>query len=213
MNISNQKKIGTFVNYWTEAGERSRKANNDIKIVKIVTYTNRKGIAKELVKTKYPTMYDVSISTKKHSIEKLPSKSKEERLKEIPFSKFHNKLVNSLFGKEDRIRNQQYSKLVHDAKIDKMILEKQIRDSEKRQGQLRNKPNLLVIRRLDSKHKPYNFSVNSSGKKLEELKEDADLLISSMKGKIDYLHSAEVWQREEYLRRFTDGKAFYKAVA
>ena len=93
MNKTFQVKNNTYINYWTEQGLASKKANQEQKV---------KDSNNPHYMLRHPVLDELTFATpvKKELAKKAP---KSERYEKLPFSHKHNLLVAQAYGKENRL--------------------------------------------------------------------------------------------------------------
>lgn len=99
----------------------------------------------------------------KLEIPSLPKPSKEEKLKQRPFSQYHYKLINNLYGndKENRILKQQAEKAAHELKIKRLALAIKHRELSRKQFKLEHCKKKIVISTLKNKQFNTIYSTNA----------------------------------------------------
>lgn len=215
MNKSEQKEKGLYLEYWTKSGIEGKNYNFNCKIKIVTKYYDKNGNEKEKVHYRHPTLDDLIFIKKSVKHTELSKEEKAKRMEELPYSKKHNDLVNSLYSKENRIAKQQYATQIHEAQIAKMMEEKKEYQIRKSLSNKQNKPNLLVVKRPDSKGVYYDFSVTPSSKTLSALKKDANDIETAFAGDTKEKPVVEVWEKSAYMKKYTDStiEPYYKTAA
>lgn len=197
------------VNYWTEIALTAKKQLQSQKIFDAKKHHFR-----------HPKLSEITFETKE--VESQLELSREERRKDfllkrkerkgklenIPYSQFHNNLVNNLYGKRVDIIKKNALIAAHEETIRNLIIKKEVKRSLDAFKHDNNKPNLLVIR----KHPVYDksrswditpYMVIPSSQTLEELRrigvELADKLTLSMK---DFFN-IEIWEKSQYMKHLS----------
>lgn len=198
------------INYWTEAGLAAKKQLQSQKIYD-----------KKAHHFRHPKLSDITFEIKE--VESLPELSREERRKDfllkrkertgklenIPYSEFHNKLVNNLYGKRTDSIKKATLEAAHEEAIRQTIIKRNIQASMKTFINDKNKPNLLIVKRIYN-WKISNFMTIPSSHNLDTLRrigiEMADKLSISMKDFFDI----EIWEKSEYMKKLAGGIANYR---
>lgn len=220
MNKTDQQKNNKYINYWTKVGLSAKKEHQDTKIEITYTYTDSKGILRSRTTKRHPILKEISFETKpviksdidKETYRKLyleNKKQKEEKLANIPFSNYHNKLLNNSYSKPKNVIKQQFIKAAHNAEIDKIIFNKRQQKLFCKTKSKEDCPNLVIVNMLDSNKLPYCFSITPSRLSLYELFNIAKS-INTMQSKCVNYFSTEIWEKSEYTRYMKIGKGNYR---
>lgn len=205
MNKTDQQKNNKYVDYWTKMGKQSKEANQSIKIVKTVTYIDKNGIKRTRTTSQHPTLKDITFSKPHIKNNGLTEEEKIERFIKAPFSDYHNKLINSTYGRENRIAKQQRLKAIHNEKIQNIMFRKathKLAVTKYNQGDC---PNLLVVKLYDSNNLPYDFSNIPSRLSLEELRKRAEAMNLEFSKSIRNYAGIEIWEKSEYIKKYNGG--------
>lgn len=188
MNKTFQVKNNTYINYWTEQGLASKKANQEQKV---------KDSNNPHYMLRHPVLDELTFATpvKKELAKKAP---KSERYEKLPFSHKHNLLVTQAYGKENRLLKQQTARALHEKRIKEIIEQqkdfrfKKTQESRKK----KEKTNWLVVYRLDRNKLPYAFSSNPSNKSIEELRRIGEGLRDKLEQKWEDFASIRIYTQE-----------------
>jgi hypothetical protein len=209
MNKTDQQKNNKYINYWTESGKSAKEANQSIKIAKTITYKDKSGKIRSITTYHHPTLKEITLSKPHIKDYSLTKEQKEERFNNAPFSEYHNKLINLTYSKENKIAKQQAQIAAHNSKIDSIICKTRARKLATARIRRENCPNILIIRREDSKGLPYDFSCNPSRKSLEELRRDALEMLPIFSKSMKDFFSIEIWEASEYANKYNRGNYRY----
>lgn len=202
MNKTDQQENNTYIDYWTKSGKSAKEEHQSIKIAKTVTFTDKKGVKRTRTTYSHPTLKDITFNKPHVKDFSLTKEQKKERFDNAPFSEQHNKLVLSLYSKENRIAKQQMLKSIHDKKINLLISKKKSRELAASKYYKRDCPYSIVVRRLDSNGVPYDFMVNPSRKSFKELKKDVDEMATTFNKSMKDFFSIEIWKKDDYAKRY-----------
>lgn len=203
MNKTDQQKNNMYINYWTENGKSSKEINNAMKIKIVTNYTDSKGILRTRETYRHPKLNDLTFDNLPSKSKGLTKKEKKERFEKAPYSDKHNNLINKLYGKPNSIFKKQAEKAAHENKINDIMFKKKIHTLVNKQNYQQDCPNLLIVKRKDSKGLPYDFSINASRKSLEELRKDGEALNKTLSKTMRDYSGIEIWERSNYLLKGT----------
>lgn len=218
MNKTKQQETNTYIPYWKADALRVKKSYKDSKILLEKTIKRRSdGKTITILNRVLPTAKDIVFKYKEPT--EVVLKSREERKKEkaekyekIPFSTFHNKLIDNLYSKENRLVKQQSEATAHEKKIENLKFKIQQNKLKRSQEHKKNASNVLVVSRFDSKGKPYTFSTNPSNQSLKALKQIGEALRDKLQDKIDDFDCIKIYKMEN-LRKDKPTYYIYKNAA
>lgn len=214
MNKTDQQKNNTYIDYWTKSGDEAKKINQSIKLKIVTTYKDKNGIERTRTTFRHPKLQDITFEKplaidKRITDEQLShhkeleaerKEKKAKRLDDLKFSFGHYKLLGNMYGKSNNIAKQQAQIAAHESKIANILADmkaKKVAHNTRRDAE---RPNLLIIKRIDSKGLPYAFSTTPSSKTLEELRKDANEMLPFLEKSMEGFFSIEIWEKEEYLK-------------
>lgn len=214
MNKTDQQKNNKYINYWTKSGDEAKKYNQSTKLEIAITYKDKNGIGRARTTFRHPTLKDLTFKEplivdkriteeqKAHhkELESERKAQKAKRFEDLKFSFEHYKLLGNMYGKSNNIAKQQARIAAHESKIANIMAINRAKKVARTINYNAERPNLLIIRRIDSEGKPYAFSTIPSSKTLEELRKDAMEMLPFMEKNMEGFFSIEVWEKEEYLK-------------
>lgn len=210
MNKTDQQNNNTYINYWKESGTSSRNTNNEMKISVTSKYIDKNGNERTRTTFRHPKLSDLTFSKGKAISKGLTPEEKKTRLDEAPYSEEHKQLIAGLYSKENRILKQQAFIGAHNEKIQNLMFKRSMHKLHTKQYNNRDCPNLLIIKRLDSKGLPYDFSINPSRKSLDELWKEAKAMSSTLTKTMRDFFSIEIWEKSEYISKVQGKLANYR---
>lgn len=198
-----------YINYWTELGIASKKALYEQKIqVKNSSHRRHPKLSELTFESKSLTLQNLSKEEWKKRFKEEREK-KKEKLENLPFSSYHQSLVNNLYGKADNSLKKNALIAAHEERIRSLIIKRSIQRSLKAIGVNKNKPNLLIIN-TEYDWKISTFMAIPSSHDLDTLfkigKDMADKLSKSMKN----FFSVEIWTNEAYMDKLAGGISGYR---
>lgn len=209
MNKTNQKANNTYVNYWSKSGISSKEVNNSLKIRVLHQYVDRDGKERSRETYHHPSLKDLKFETSVAKSTLGSKKAKSERFESLPYSDEHKRLIASVYSRENNILKQQAAIAAHNKKIEDLIFKRKLRKQEFMMNK-KNHTNLLIIKRLDSKGLPYDFSINPSNNSLDELWKKAKEMNENFSGNMDKYFGIEVWEKEEYSKKLEKKLSNYR---
>lgn len=198
-----------YNNYWTELGIASKKALYEQKIqVKNSSHRRHPKLNELTFESKSLTLQNLSKEEWKKRFKEEREK-KKEKLENLPFSSYHQSLVNSLYGKVDNSLKKNALIAAHEERIRSLMIKQSIQKSLKAIGVNKNKPNLLIVN-TEYDWKISTFMTIPSSHNLDTLfkigKDMADKLSKSMKN----FFSIEIWTNEAYMDKLAGGNSGYR---
>lgn len=182
----------------TKAKKSVYRYENSVNMLNCITYkSTKKGKVTEADERIPQTPYKASGDTK------------EERFKNLPFSKEHNYLIDSTYSKENRLVKQQAAEAQHEIRIQRIIAAKKRALHDKEQANKAKMPYVVTIERADSKGTPYIFSTNYSDKPLKLLKTVVDNLSQELHDKWKDFRTVSIYKKENLLPNLKANPAEY----
>lgn len=200
MNKTTLKELGLYINYWTKQGLDARACLKAEKANK-----NRKYKEPE-VEFIPPTKEEL----RKAHLEK--RKRRAEKLKDLPYSNYHNELVNNLYSKRVDILKKNAIIAAHEEAIRTIMLKKSIRKSLKAYTQDKLKPNLLIVKQCFGYNNISDFMVIPSSRSLDDLHKIGKEMYNTLKIAMPTFFHIEIWEKKEYMSVMSGGKGNYRYV-
>lgn len=188
-------------NYWTKIGLEAKKTLQAQKIFDAKKHHFRHPKLSDLTfeeKTTSLTILSREERRKKFEEER---KNRIEKLKSIPYSELHNKLVNELYGNKVDAFKKNALIAAHEEAIRKIQIKRSIYRSMKAIDANKDKPNIVVINKAYGFGNISTFMTIPSSHDLDTLRrigiEMSDKLSVSMKE----FFNIEIWEKSEYMKR------------
>lgn len=197
------------INYWTEIGLAAKKQLQSQKIKVGKSY-------------RHPKLNEITFEDEE--VISLPTKSKEEyrkdfllrrkeakgKLENIPYSSYHNKLINQAYGKVNNALKKAAYKAAHEEHIKQLIIKRSIYLATKAFGYDSSKPNLLIINRCNKDWKVYNFMTIPSSLSLESLRHIGMNMRDKLINSLTDFFNIEIWERTQYIKHMKGELATYR---
>lgn len=134
---------------------------------------------------------------------------KLEKLERIPFSDYHNKLVNTLYSSKKDSLKKAARKAAHEEKIKqisiKLTTQKLVKAFE---HSSKNKQHLFIIN--VGNWNIHTFATFHSSLSFEKLRKIGIELLPKIKKYISNFFDIEIWDKDEYLKRINGELATYR---
>lgn len=200
MNKTTLKELGLYIDYWTKQG---LDAKASLKVEKANKNREYKEPEVEFIP---PTKEEL----RKAHLEK--RKKRAEKLENLPYSNYHNELVNNLYGKRVDILKKNAIIAAHEEAIRNIMIKKSIRESLKAYTQDKLKPNLLIVKQCFNYNDIRDFMIIPSSRSLDDLHKIGKKMYDSLKIAMPTFFHIEIWEKKEYMSVISGGKGNYRYV-
>lgn len=196
------------INYWTEIGLAAKKDLQSQKIYDAKKHHRRHPKLSDLTFEKVNLPQERNKEEWKALFKQMREEAKQRKEKR-PYSEYHNKLVNNLYGNPVNSLKKSALEAAHEERIRSIIIKKEIYNSLKTITRDKDKPNLIII------NKEYNWNITRfmcipSSHNMDTLRrigiEMAEKLSVSMKNFFDI----EIWEKPEYMKHLAGEQANYR---
>lgn len=196
------------INYWTEIGLAAKKDLQSQKIYDAKKHHRRHPKLSDLTFEKVNPPQERNKEEWKSLFKTMREEAKQRKEKR-PYSEYHNKLINNLYGNPVNSLKKSALEATHEERIRSIIIKKEIHNSLKTITRDKDKPNLIII------NKEYNWNITRfmcipSSHNMDTLRrigiEIAEKLSVSMKNFFDI----EIWEKSEYMKHLAGEQANYR---
>lgn len=194
MNKTTEKELGLYHDYWTEMGLIAKK---EIKSMKIKVNGHWRN----------PKASDFKMQVGEPHNHGLTKEEKKQRFEDAPYSDYHYKLIALSYGKPSNELKKQALKAAHEQKIQHIIFNKNLTRFTRYKHTHKNCPHIVILKRIDSKGNPYEFSTTPTRKSLHALFDECYTMARVLNKHMDDFHSVEIWEKSEISKKMKNEPA------
>lgn len=195
-------------NYWTKHALEEKKQLQSQKI-KVGKHYRHPKLSELTFEKKEVTLQEKSREERRQEF--LESrKLRKEKLDSLPFSAYHNKLINSTYSKLVNSLKKSALEAAHEERIKQIMARKAVLAATKAFGYDKHRPNMLIINRCNNEGKIYNFMTLPSSLSLESLRKIGTNMFNSLQNNIKDLFDIEIWEKESFMKHMKGELATYR---
>lgn len=172
----------------TKAKKSVYRYKNSVNMLNCITYKSVKSSKVTSEDTKLPGTPYVAKGT-----------TKEERFKDLPFSKIHHILVNATYGKENTLVKRDALIAKHEAHIRKVIAMIKAQKCAKVKAKNAKATTVMEIWCNNSKDEGYCFYTDYSNKSEKNIAKHASSIRDTLSAKWDSFNSIKVYSKINYV--------------